>query len=194
MNILIVYTHPNHSSLNYSLLQKALSGINANTSDKQVQVLDLYEEGFNPTLIFNESKRRRDLYLDPETKKYRDQITWADEIVYIYPIWWGRPPAMLLGYIDRMFSTGFAYENGKGFKTKGLLVEKRVTCISTMKGPTGYIHLFLGNAHKTLMKKALFNFVGIKKVKFFEFGSMESPKGRQAKKLDKVHDYFSKLA
>lgn len=43
------------------------------------------------------------------------------------------------------------------------------------------------------MKRALFNFVGIKKVKFFEFGNMESPKGKQTKKLEKIYDYFKKI-
>ena len=42
---------------------------------------------------------------------YREQLLWADKIVLVYPIWWGRPPAMLMGYIDRMFASGFAYRN-----------------------------------------------------------------------------------
>jgi NAD(P)H dehydrogenase (quinone) len=62
-----------------------------------------------------------------------------------------------------------------------------------MKGPTKYPLLWLNNAHKILMKKALFNFVGIKKVKFFEFGNMESSNGKQTKKLDKVYRYFKKV-
>lgn len=194
MNILIVYTHPNHESLNYSFLQKTLEGINANPSQSSVQVLDLYEEGFDPALVFNENKRRRDMYLDPATAKYREQITWADQIVYIYPIWWGRPPAMLLGYIDRLFSTDFAYKPKKGYTVDGLLAGKTVTCISTMKGPSGYITLFLNNAHKVLMKKALFSYVGIKKVRFFEFGGMESKQGKQTKNLNKVKQYFETLA
>jgi len=59
-----------------------------------------------------------------------------------------------------------------------------------MKGPTGYLQLWLGNAHRILMRKALFNYVGIKKVKFFEFGNMESPKGKHEQKLEKVYRYF----
>lgn len=191
MKILVVYTHPNHSSLNYSFLQKVLAGIHLNPSTTDVKVLDLYKEAFNPILVFNEDQKRRDMHKDPETEIYRAQILWADHIVYIYPIWWGRPPAMLLGYIDRLFSTDFAYRNkGKGYNVEGLLKGKSVTCISTMKGPTGYIQLLLNNTHKTLMKKALFGYVGIKKVKFFEFGSMETKKGLQEKNLNKIQRYF----
>ncbi|MNW11047.1 hypothetical protein D3C71_2083990 [compost metagenome] len=50
--------------------------------------------------------------------------------------------------------------------------------------------MWLNNAHKMLMRKALFNYVGIKDVRFFQFGSMESPKGKHQAKLDRVYRYF----
>lgn len=132
------------------------------------------------------------MHKDPALEKYREQIRWADRLVFIYPIFWGRPPAMLLGYIDRMFASNFAYRDRPGkVYPEGLLKGKRVVCISTMKGPGPYILLTLNNAHKALMRKAVFQFVGIRDIKFFEFGSMESPKGNQAKKLNKVRQYFA---
>lgn len=193
MKTLIIYTYPNHQSLNYAFLQKVIQGCNENPKITEIQILDLYKEKFNPLLVFNEQKRRRDLYLDPDLEKYRNQITWADQLVFVYPIWWGRPPAMLLGYIDQLFASNFAYKNKKGLLPDGLLKGKSVVCISTMKGPTKYPLFWLNNAHKVLMKKALFQYVGIKKVKFFEFGNMENPKGRQSKKLEKVYQYFKKI-
>lgn len=177
MKLLVIYTHPNHQSLNYAFLQEVIRGSQENAVIGEVKVLDLYEEGFNPVLMFNEHKRRRDMHTDPDLALYRDQLTWADKIVFIYPIWWGRPPAMLLGYIDQMFASGFAYRDQGGIFPEGLLKGKSVVCISTMKGPTHYPLFWLNNAHKTLMRKALFNYVGIKKVKFFEFGNMENPRG-----------------
>ncbi|MNE63702.1 FMN-dependent NADH-azoreductase 1 [compost metagenome] len=191
MNLLIIYTHPNHQSLSYAFLQEVIRGSKENPNIKEVQVLDLYEEGFNPVLVFNEHNRRRDMHIDPDSAKYRDQILWADKIAFVYPIWWGRPPAMLMGYIDRMFSSGFAYKDTGKLLPEGLLKGKSVVCISSMKGPTHYPLLWLNNAHKVLMRKALFNYVGIKRVKFFEFGNMESPKGRHKEKLGKVYRYFS---
>ncbi|MFC9598882.1 NAD(P)H-dependent oxidoreductase [Peribacillus butanolivorans] len=193
MNMLVIYTYPNHKSLSYAFLQKIIKGSNENPNIKELQVLDLYEEGFNPLLVFNEHKRRRDMHRDLHLEKYRNQITWADKIVFVYPIWWGRPPAMLMGYIDQLFAANFAYRDKKGLLPEGLLKGKSVVCVSTMKGPTKYPLLWLNNAHKILMKKALFNFVGIKKVKFFEFGNMESSNGKQTKKLDKVYRYFKKV-
>ncbi|MCT6922875.1 NAD(P)H-dependent oxidoreductase [Metasolibacillus sp.] len=193
MNTLIIYTYPNHQSLNYAFLQETLKGCQENPAITEIQVLDLYEEQFDPRLIFHEQKRRRDMYRDPQLEKYRQQLTWADKIIFIYPIWWGRPPAMLLGYIDQLFAATFAYRDKKGLFPEGLLKGKSVVCISTMKGPTHYPLLWLHNAHKIMMKRALFNFVGIKRVKFFEFGNMESKKGGQQKKLEKVYRYFREI-
>lgn len=179
MNILIVYTYPNHESLNASFLQHTLKGLHDHSQKHEVQVLDLYAESFNPVLDFHKEKRRRDLYKDPDLEKYREQIKWANQLIFIYPIWWGRPPAMLLGYIDKLFSANFAYRDTKGLFAEGLLKGKSAICISTMKGPTHYPFIWLHNAHKILMKRALFQFVGIKKIKFFEFGSMEKKEGKQ---------------
>lgn len=190
MKTLIIYTHPNHQSLSYAFLQKVIQGSTENPQIEEIKVLDLYEEGFNPVLVFNEQKRRRDMHADPDLETYREQILWADQLVFVYPIWWGRPPAMLMGYIDQLFASEFAYREKGGLLPEGLLRGKTVVCISTMKGPTHYPLFWLNNAHKALMKKALFQYVGMRKVKFFEFGNMESPRGGQVEKLEKVRRYF----
>ncbi|MDQ0205677.1 NAD(P)H-dependent oxidoreductase [Alkalicoccobacillus murimartini] len=194
MNLLIIYTHPNHQSLSYSFLEKVLKGAEENSNINRVQVLDLYEEQFDPILRFNEKKRRRDMHRDPNLEAYRHQLLWADKIMFIYPIWWGRPPAMLLGFIDQMFASNFAYKDIGKILPEGLLKGKSVVCISSMKGPKHYPLLLLNNAHKALMKKALFSFVGIKRVKFFEFGNMEAPNKGHSKKLELIYQYVKRLA
>src|SRR5262249_45619796 len=149
-----------HQSLSYAFLQQVIQGSGENAAVEDVQVLDLYEAGFDPVLVFNGEKRRRDMHVDPDLAVYREQLLWADKIVFVYPIWWGRPPAMLLGYIDQMFASGFAYRDKGGLLPEGLLKNKSVVCISTMKGPALYPLFLLNNAHKVLMRKALFRFVG----------------------------------
>uniref|UniRef100_UPI0020BF3C17 NAD(P)H-dependent oxidoreductase n=1 Tax=Lysinibacillus sp. D4B1_S16 TaxID=2941231 RepID=UPI0020BF3C17 len=86
----------NHKSLNYAFLQDVMKGCQENPAIDEIQLLDLYEDEFFPRLIFHERKRGRDMYRDPQLEKYRQQLTWADQIVFVYPIWWGRPPVMLL--------------------------------------------------------------------------------------------------
>lgn len=119
MNVLVIYTHPNHKSLSYAFFNKVIQGSNENQKITKIEVLDLYEEQFDPVLVFNENKRRRDMHIDPKLEKYREQIRQADKIVFVYPIWWGRPPAMLLGYIDQMFASNFAYRERVVSSPKG---------------------------------------------------------------------------
>jgi NAD(P)H dehydrogenase (quinone) len=71
MNLLLIYTHPNHQSLSHAFLQKVVQGSQENPRITEITVLDLYEEGFDPVLVFNQNKRRRDMHSDPRLEKYR---------------------------------------------------------------------------------------------------------------------------
>ncbi|MEM1504287.1 NAD(P)H-dependent oxidoreductase [Domibacillus sp. 8LH] len=193
MNVLVIYTYPHHKSLNGAFLQKVIDGCSENDQVHEAKVIDLYKENFHPALLFNETKRRREMHKDPDLASYRELITWADKLVFVYPIWWGRPPAMLLGFIDQMFAANFAYRDGLGLFPEGLLAGKSAVCVSTMKGPAHYPRFWLNNAHQVLMKRALFGFVGIKRVTFFEFGNMEKENGNQEKKLDRIYRYFKRM-
>lgn len=190
MHTLIVYCHPNHKSYCHAMLQSVKSGLDKKKAS--YDVIDLYEEMFDPVLIYNEDERRRDMHKHPALEKYRELIKKADKLVFIYPIFWSRPPAMLLGFIDRLFGSNFAYrDNGSWFPEK-LLKGKQAVCISSMKGPNHYIRLLYNNAHQNLMKKALFDFVGIGPVKFFEFGNIETKGPHTEKYLQKLESYFSR--
>lgn len=194
MNALIIFTHPKRDSLNGSFLEKTVEGLEENESIESIEVLDLYREGFDPVLIFNQKKRRRDMHKDPDLQIYREQINRADIIIFIYPIWWGRPPAMLLGYIDKVFASNYAYKFEKNkLLPKGLITNKKVFCISTMDGPTGYLKLFRGNVHKVLMRDILLKFIGLKRIKIFEFGNMEKKDGSQSKKILKIRKLMSTI-
>ena len=70
MNVLIIYAHPNPSSFNASILEHVQKGLEK--TNHSVTLLDLYKEQFNPVLVFNEEKKRRDLLNEEETKRYRD--------------------------------------------------------------------------------------------------------------------------
>ena len=106
MNILVIYTYPNHQSFNNAILKAVQDNLSKN---HHVNTLDLYEEQFDPILRFDDTHKRRDLSTVPDMEKYRNLITWADQIIFIYPIWWSGMPAMLKGFIDRVFTAGFAY-------------------------------------------------------------------------------------
>lgn len=86
MNVLIIYAHPNPSSFNAAIFNHVQKGLQE--TNHSVTVLDLYKEQFDPVLVFNEEKKRRDLVNEEETARYRTLVEEADTLLFIYPIWW----------------------------------------------------------------------------------------------------------
>lgn len=107
MKTLIIYAHPNDKSYNASILETVKENL---SSKHELKILDLYKEKFDPVLRFDTTHRRRDLAHDVAMKDYRDLITWADQLIFIFPTWWSGMPAILKGFIERIFVAGFAYE------------------------------------------------------------------------------------
>ena len=195
MNALIVYAHPHPESLNAAMFAEVRAGLDSNPEISEIRVLDLYGEGFDPVLKFGKDGRRRDMHLNPDYAVHRRELERADLVVFVYPVWWGRPPAMLLGFFDQIFAAGFAYrhEDGK-VVPEGLLKGKRAVCVYTMKGPRFYERIRLRDSHRMLMKRAVLSFVGIRRVAFLGFGGMEKPDGRQREALAKVRRRMERLS
>ncbi|EEM02787.1 NAD(P)H-dependent oxidoreductase [Bacillus pseudomycoides] len=179
MNVLIIYAHPNPSSFNAAILEHVQKGLQK--TNHFVTLLDLYKEQFNPVLTFNEDKRRRDLVYEEETEKYRRLVKEADSFIFIYPIWWWGMPAILKGFIDRVFVAGFAYTY-EGVMPKGLLTEKTAWVINTLDSPLWYVALLYRSADWVTMKKGILRFCGIRHIKRSVFQSVKTSKAIKREK------------
>ncbi|WCM60740.1 NAD(P)H oxidoreductase [Paenibacillus polymyxa] len=122
MKVLIIVAHPRSDSLTMNITNKFAEGLRA--AGHEYEIADLYRENFNPVLLpqdepdwNNESK----VYSDEELRKaYSDEVTRemeriqsSDAIVMIFPVWWYSFPAIMKGYIDRVWNMGFAYGGAK---------------------------------------------------------------------------------
>jgi NAD(P)H dehydrogenase (quinone) len=184
MNILIVYAHPNHHSFNAAILKQVQSHLSKKHS---VQLLDLYAENFDPILRFDNNNKRRNLKNLPQTKKYRNQISWADKLIFIFPIWWGGMPAILKGYIDSVFVSGFAYSNKK-MGMDGHLNGKSAWIITTHNTPSIIAHYFSQDYGKVLKKQVL-KACSISPIKHTDITSVERLSEEKLKQvLGKVSD------
>ncbi|AIK37045.1 flavodoxin family protein [Bacillus pseudomycoides] len=191
MNVLIIYAHPNPSSFNAAILENVQKGLQK--TNHFVTLLDLYKEQFNPVLIFNEDKRRRDLVYEEETEKYRRLIKETDFFIFIYPIWWWGMPAILKGFIDRVFVTGFAYKY-EGALPKGLLIGKKAWVINTLDSPLWYVALLYRSADWVIMKKGILRFCGIRQIKRSVFQSVKTSKAiKREKWLLEIQENAKKL-
>lgn len=176
--VLIVFAYPNHDSLNYALCEKTKKGLQDAGHD--VQVLDLYEEKFDPILTFDKQNPRRDLQNRPETKKYREQILWADHLVFIFPIWWGGMPAILKGYFDRVFTTGFSY-HFEGVMPHGHLKGKTAWIITTDDTPPPFRFLLMQDYGTVLKRQILSAMTGVRPKKHLRFSYVKGRKDHTIK-------------
>ncbi len=128
MRYLIIYAHPNIASFNHAILETISNELKK--SNKLFEVRDLYKINFNPILSAEDltAIQRGAVLQDIETEQ--DHIRSADMLIFIFPIWWSSMPAMLKGYIDRVFSLKFAYDiTADG--VVGLLKGKKAFIVST---------------------------------------------------------------
>ncbi|GAK42623.1 NAD(P)H oxidoreductase [Paenibacillus sp. TCA20] len=109
MRILSVVCHPRTSSLTFAVAERFVQGLK--DAGHESEVLDLHRHGFNPVLGEADEpdwSDSRKIY-SPEVEAEMERMRKHDALAYIFPIWWYSMPAMLKGYIDRVWNNGFAY-------------------------------------------------------------------------------------
>ncbi|MDR6463093.1 NAD(P)H-dependent oxidoreductase [Chryseobacterium sediminis] len=128
MRHLIIYAHPNENSLNHQLLNTVIETLESR--NQEIVLRDLYAAGFDPVLSLADMQGQRMGKVADDIQVEQDYISWAEQITFIYPVWWTGLPAIMKGYIDRVFSYGFAYRYDQGIQ-KGLLTGKKTVIINT---------------------------------------------------------------
>ena len=111
MKVFVVYCHPSKSSFTYQVYDSFLRGLQA--AGHEVVVSDLYKMNFQTDISEEEYLRetyyRADMPVADDVKAEQEKIQASDAIVFIYPVFWTEAPAKLVGWFDRVWSTGFAY-------------------------------------------------------------------------------------
>ena len=132
MKHLIIYSHPNSKSFCHAILDKVEAVLAAKKHD--VVVRDLYALGFDPVLKSGDLAAIQSGKIPADIKVEQDYIAWSDIMTIIHPVWWTGLPAMIKGYIDRVFSYGFAYSVDASGIVK-LLTGKKVIVFNTQGTP-----------------------------------------------------------
>lgn len=133
-SVLVVLGHPDRESLCAALADGYAQA--AREAGHTVQVLRLSELAFDPILHHG---YRTVQPLEPDLVRAQDALLWAEHTVWVYPIWWGSVPALLKGFLDRVFLPGFAFKfrPGKSFPDP-LLVGRTAHLLVTMDTPPWY--------------------------------------------------------
>jgi NAD(P)H dehydrogenase (quinone) len=114
--VVAVVAHPDPASLNHAIFAACVKTLSAN--GHEVLAHDLYAEDFGPLLPYSEFER--DASLPAEIGRHCEEIAQADGIIIVHPNWWGMPPAILKGWVDRVFRAGVAYEFVEGDQGEGI--------------------------------------------------------------------------
>ncbi|OKK22868.1 NADPH oxidoreductase [Streptomyces sp. CB00455] len=106
---LLVFAHPRRDSLTAQIAQRSRERLMAD--GYTVDLLDLYAEGFDPRTGTEDEPdwADRDKEYSVEVQSHMDRIESADLVVVVFPVWWFALPAILKGWIDRVWNYGFAY-------------------------------------------------------------------------------------
>ena len=147
--ILIVHAHPEKHSFCSALKNTAIE-FYANKG-AEIKVSDLYEMNFNPvgnkhdfislqnTEFFKYQSEQVNAYQNnlfiPELKSEMDKLLWCDTLIFSFPLWWFGLPAILKGWVDRVFAMGFVYGAGKGVYDNGAFKDKTAFLTFTTGGP-----------------------------------------------------------
>lgn len=143
---LIITAHPDPESYNAAIRKTMVSTLER--EGQALDIIDLYAIGYNPVLSLRELKGEP----DQQTIEFQNRIRLADVIIFLFPVWWFRAPAILEGFLDKVFSPGFAYRFHKIIGTFGmpvpLLKEKRVLAVITHGAPSLPVRTIYVNAVK----------------------------------------------
>lgn len=173
--IAIINGHPNKDSFNFGIAEAYKTG--AVETGAEVKEIVIRELKFNPNLQFGYQKR---MELEPDLMKAWEIIQWADHLVWVHPVWWGGFPALMKGFIDRLFLPGLAYkfrENSVWWDK--LLKGKTAHIITTLDQPGWYYRLFFGRPSVNQLKKSILEYCGVKPVKLTYIGIIRNSKDEQ---------------
>ena len=181
--VLVINGHPDQESFNYALSKAYISGLR--NAEAQVELLNIADLDFNPNLKYGYRKISE---LETDLLQAIDQIKQADHLVWVLPMWWYGMPALMKGFIDRIFLPGlfFKYQKGNPFPKK-LLKGKTARLVITADTVRWYDRWFMGSPLINQFKKGTLEFCGVKPVKVTYIAPIkDSSEAFRARWLSKV--------
>ncbi|OGB21349.1 MAG: NADPH:quinone reductase [Burkholderiales bacterium RIFCSPLOWO2_02_FULL_57_36] len=176
--ILVVLGHPSSDSYCGSLADTYAEA--ARQAGTEVRKIHLGELDFDPVLHEGYTRIQA---LEPDLVAAQEAFAWAEHLVFVYPIWWGAMPALMKGFIDRIFLPGFAfkYRPNSSLWDK-LLAGRSAHLLVTMDAPPWYFKWINRMPGHNQMKKTILEFSGIKPVRISSFGPVIGSSAAQREK------------
>lgn len=167
MKVLVIIGHQKKGHFCHAITTAAIEELEA--AGHQVIFHDLYEEQFDP--ILPDEEIGNDAVVDPTVRQHIAEVLDVDGYIIVHPNWWGQPPAILKGWIDRVIRQGDVYRFGPDGVT-GQLGGKTALVLTTSNTPRDVEIKFFGDPLENLWKACVFNFCGLEDFHRRNFESM----------------------
>lgn len=184
-NILIIVAHPKEDSFSFAMANTYKES-SENRGDR-VELIDLYRSEYQQGFFIYDDANK--LSEDEAMKYYQVKMSESDEIVFVFPYWWGSFPAILKNFFDWNLSKGFAFEYVNS-RPIGLLQGKSVKVFTTTGAPK-FIYTVTGANRrlKNMIKEQIVSFCGMKLEACHIFGGVDT----SAKNTDKILESIKSL-
>ncbi|WP_298728258.1 NAD(P)H-dependent oxidoreductase [uncultured Ferrovibrio sp.] len=167
MHALIVTAHPNPASLTNSIAREIAAGVTEANPAHSAEIADLAAEGFDPRFGAADYAVHRRMGGPPaDVAAEQARIDHADTLVLVYPVYWWSMPGLLKGWIDRVFSNGWAYDERPGSGTTKKLQRLTVHLVAIGGADAGlYARHGYDTAMKTQIEHGIFDYCGARVVR-----------------------------
>lgn len=196
MRLLFIHAHPVPESFNTALCKAAVE--TARAKGHEVRLIDLYAEGFNPVM----STEERRAYHDdgpppPDVAPHIAALQWAEGLIFVYPTWWYAQPAMLKGWMDRVWRPGVTFSVPTPSEPmRPALTQVRLIGVITTLGSPWWFWTFLISAPGRRMILRGLRFCTARRTKTFwlglhEMDTQDAP--ARARYLDRVRARIERI-
>lgn len=165
MHTLVILAHPYVKSYCHALFERVV--LTLEQAGHSVDRLHLDHEAFDPVMRGSDlAVYAKGLSVDPAVPAYQARIDAAQQLVFIFPIWWEVMPALLKGFLDKVFTKGWAYEPAKRGLKGNLGHIRRAVIVTTMNTPKWAYRWLYGDAVQRALMRGTLRKCGVQKVEW----------------------------
>jgi NAD(P)H dehydrogenase (quinone) len=196
MKVLIVYCHPLEASFSAALRDRVILGLSR--GGHETRVIDLYGEGFDPVLSAQERIDYHTPGKNEETvAEHLAALRWCEALVFVYPTWWYGPPAMLKGWLDKVWIPHATFEMPKPNKPIGRVLTniRHIAAVSTLGSPWWWWKVAMGEPGRRILLRGLSVLCAPRcTTKWLALHQMDSvSEAKRLAFLDRVEAHFARL-
>ncbi|MFJ6718514.1 MULTISPECIES: NAD(P)H-dependent oxidoreductase [unclassified Streptomyces] len=166
MRVGVYLAHPRPGSFNHAVFEAVVDELRGRGC--RVAAHDLYAEGFAPQLSAAETGTVESAseIPDPQVALHQEEAATLDAMVFVHPNWWGMPPAVLVGWVQRVLAPGVAYKLGTAEgEPVGLLKAGRALVLNTSDTPAEREESEFGDPLRSIWSACVLPYVGMADVR-----------------------------